>query len=102
MAKSEEEIRKEIEAHIRACGGNFSDWYVGISNDASQRLFDDDQHKVREKDDAWIYSTASSSAAARSIERYFLDHLGTSGGEGGGDETARMVYAYKKSPHTKP
>ena len=57
---------------------------------------------VDEKEDLWIYREAANSEIAREIEEYFIDVLGTDGGEGGGDEDARYVYAYRKNNHTSP
>jgi len=57
MAKSKQEIIDEIKTHIRERGGGYSAWYVGISKDAKDRLFNG--HSVKEKGDMWIYTTAS-------------------------------------------
>ena len=100
MAKSKQEIIDDIKSHMQERGGKYSDWYVGISKDARDRLFNG--HGVKEKKDVWIYSKASSSQTAREIEDYFVNTLGTDGGAGGGDETSDMVYAYKKARHTNP
>jgi len=100
MAKSEEDIKSDVKDYIRKCGGSYPNWYVGISKDAKHRLFD--EHGVDEQDDRWIYSRAYSSQAARNVESYFVNELGTDGGTGGGDEDADYVYAYKKSAHTNP
>jgi hypothetical protein len=93
-----EQIIREILEYIRKGGGAFSDWYVGISQDARTRLFSG--HSVNENGDHWIYRQASSSKAAREIEEYFLNRCHTSGGPGGGDDTTDMVYAYKMNAHT--
>jgi len=79
------------------CGGIYSEWYVGISENARSRLFQD--HSVDEKNDNWIFSRAMSSETARRIEQHFLS-LGTKGGPGGGDNNADFVYAYKINSHT--
>lgn len=100
MPKSKQEIIDDINAHIQRCGGNYSDWYVGISKDAKDRLFNG--HSVREKKDPWIYRSASSSQTAREVEDYFVNTRGTNGGGSGGDNTSDMVYAYKKAVHTNP
>ena len=100
MEKNKEEIIADINMHIKRCGGNYSDWYVGISKDARDRLFN--AHKVREKKDAWIYRKASSSQIARDIEDHFVRILCTDGEIGGGDDKTDMVYAYKKGAHTHP
>ena len=100
MEKSKKEIIDHINMHIKRCGGNYGNWYVGISKDARERLLIG--HNVSEKKDSWIYRKTSSSEIAREIEDYFVKMLGTDGGTGGGDDTTDMVYAYKKGTHTNP
>lgn len=98
MAKSKKTIISEIKEHMKKRGGNYSDWYVGIASDPRERLFT--EHNVDEKKDAWIYRKCDNSDIAREIEEYFVEILSTGGGAGGGDETTKYVYAYKKAPHT--
>jgi len=100
MEKSKNEIINDIKVHIKRCGGNYSNWYVGISKNARERLFV--YHKVSEKKDAWIFRKTGSSDIARDVEDYFINTFGTDGETGGGDDTSDMVYAYKKSAHTNP
>ena len=100
MAQSKQEIIDDIQEYMEKGGGDGSAWYVGISKDARDRLFNG--HKVKEEDDWWLYRTASSSQVAREIEDYFVDALDTDGAPGGGDETTDTVYAYKKAAHTDP
>jgi hypothetical protein len=83
MATSKETIKTEIKAYIQRNGGTYSDWYVGIVSDPRNRLFRD--HNVSENGGAWIYREAESSSAAREVEEYFVNLLGTNGGSGGGD-----------------
>jgi len=94
---SEEQIKREIKAHIAKSGVGYNAWYTGISKNPRDRLFDD--HGVREW---YIYRQAFSSNAARNVEDYFVNTLGTDGDVGGGDENADCVYAYKKTTHTNP
>ena len=98
MAKTKQEIISEIKFHIVQCGGNYSDWYVGIATDPKGRLFND--HAVDEKNGAWIYREAENSSSARDTEYYFVNTLKTDGGTGGGDYSSRYVYAYKKTSYT--
>ena len=98
MANTKESIKTDIKAHIQKCGGSYSDWYIGIASDPKQRLFND--HNVDEKNGAWIYQEAESSSAAREVEEYFVNTLGTDGGSGGGDYSTKHVYAYKKTSST--
>lgn len=99
MASSKEIIKSGIKTHIQKCGGAYSDWYVGIASDPKQRLFND--HNADEKNGAWIYREAEGSSAAREIEEYFINTLGTDGGSGGGDYSTKYIYAHKKTSHTK-
>jgi hypothetical protein len=99
MADTKQGIINAIKEHIQKEGGIDSSWYVGISKDARNRLFND--HNVSEKDAWWIFRQASSSQVAREVEDYFVNTLYTDGGTGGGDDSANMVYAYKKASGTK-
>jgi hypothetical protein len=86
--------------YIRKGGGTCSDWVIGISKEPRIRLFNG--HGVHERGDLWIYRTAQTYEAARDIESYFVNSLGTEGGIGEGGQDSHHVYAYKKSPHTAP
>ena len=99
MAKPKQEIIVDIKAHISDCGGSYSDWYVGITEDAKRRVFEG--HGIEKGKDPYIWRTAVSSKVAREIEKHFLD-LGCDGGTGGGDADAEIVYSYKKSSRTDP
>lgn len=99
MAKDKKEIISEFKIHIEKEGSGYGSWYVGISKDARDRL---NQHGVPEKNAWFIYRQAATSSVAREIEDYFVNSLGTDGGTGGGDETADMVYGYKKTVNTNP
>lgn len=100
LTQIQNQIIENILSHIRRCGGQYNEWYVGISRDAKSRLFND--HKVSQTLDAWIFETARTHSEAREIENYFINVIGTDGGPGGGNSTARMVYAYKKAYLTNP
>ena len=99
MANTKESIKVDIKAYIQNNGGAYSDWYVGIASDPKERLFTD--HNVSEKGGEWIHREAESSSAAREVEEYFINTLGTDGGSGGGDYSTKSVYAYKKTSTTK-
>lgn len=99
MSKTKEQIVEDIQGHKDDRGGAYKDWYVGISKDAKDRLFNG--HKVKGKVDAWIWHTAISSDVAREVEDHFQD-LGMDGDKGGGSDASNQVYAYKKKAHTDP
>ena len=71
MAKSKQEIISDIDAHIEDCGGAYSSWYVGITEDAERRVFQ--EHGVVKGKDTYIWRKASSSVVARDVEAHFLD-----------------------------
>ena len=99
MGAIEIQITQDIKNYIDRGGGYYSGWYVGIAADPRSRLFND--HAVQEQGDSWIFRTATTSEGARAVEQYLLG-LGIDGGPGGGDDSSRAVYAYKKSYHTSP
>ena len=99
MADTKVEIIETISTHIRNRGGKLKYWYVGVAEDAKERLFGG--HNVNKNTDRWIYRTDKSSKEARQVEKFFIK-LGTGGGPAGGDEEADKVYAYLKSDNTKP
>lgn len=99
MAKPEEVVKKEIKEYIDKVGGLYNSWYVGIAEDPRERLFE--EHNVDKDEDFWIYRECEDSDAARSVEDYFINVLGTDGETGGGDENTVYVYAYKKTPHSE-
>lgn len=97
MAKSKQEIVNDIANHLK--GIAYKNCYVGVTSDVESRLFSD--HNVSKENGYWIYRSASSDSVAREIEQHFLD-AGMDGATGGGDETSRIVYAYKKTSNTNP
>lgn len=98
MGNSYDEIIKRFDEHLGKSGKRYySEFYVGISQDAPKRLFE--QHHVDKDNSWWIYATAESHEIARKVEKHYLD-LGMRGGPGGGDESSKMVYCYVVTPTT--
>ncbi len=87
-----EEAINEIKKYISESGGEYPAWYVGITSDPNDRLFN--AHKVV-RNSFWIYCPCTDSEVARAVEEYFLGEEGSMGGPGGGDDNATYVYAYK-------
>ena len=100
MLRDKQEIIDDIKEYILKNKGDYNSWYVGVSSDARKSLFK--EHEVKEKGDRWIYKTAITSEIAREVERHLLIVLKIDGVVGSGEETAKMVYAYKKAMHTDP
>ena len=101
MIYSVQQIKYEVLAYIKEFGGDFHDWYVGISSDPKQTMFQ--KHSVHEDDDIWLYKQALTFTACRTIQKYFLEILKTDGEEViEGNEDTDCVYLYKKSERTTP
>lgn len=97
--KDAKTIVAEIVQYIKGCGGIFSEWYVGIASDPTQRLFTD--HNVNKGSGHWIYREAQNSDTARVIEEHIIETYKTKGDTGGGDNTTKYVYAYKITSSTR-
>lgn len=95
----EQQTAVAIDEHIKNRHPRYADWYIGIASVPEQRLFID--HNVDKDNDYWIYRNAGDQTAARNVELFFIEQLGTDGGPGGGDHTTKFVYAYKKTPSTR-
>ncbi len=93
------QVIKEIDEYIRTFNGGYSCWYIGITSDPHDRLFNN--HNVSKDTDDYIIRDCGSEVAARKVEKYFLNR-NYDGGTGGGDGSTRFAYAYKKNQHTRP
>lgn len=95
---TKEEIITAIKQHFGLTFfSDYSDYYVGITNDVDRRLFS--EHNVSEKTDFWIWRPADSKAVAQEVEEYFLA-LGMDGDTGGGTDESKIVYSYKITSST--
>jgi hypothetical protein len=98
--KPKHQIIAEMDDYIKTNGGIYSEWYCGITHDTDSRLFT--EHNVDEQNGIWVRKLAFNVQDARVVEAYFVRECGTDGGPGGGEETSKYVYAYKKTASTNP
>ncbi|MFZ8907360.1 MAG: hypothetical protein ACO293_02905 [Nitrosopumilaceae archaeon] len=91
-------VIKRIETYMSKFEGDYTDWYIGITKDLDERLFD--LHKV-EENGIWISFGADTEEVAKKVEEYFLDKK-TDGNPTPLEENARIVYVYKKNAKTTP
>lgn len=93
-------IIKEFDAHMKKSGCRYySDFYVGITNDAKRRLFD--EHHVDKDHQWWIFSAADNEDIARQVEQHYLKSgMRGSFGGGKGDGSGIYVYSYVVTPQT--
>lgn len=96
---TKQQLKQDITVYVANNGGNYRNWYAGITSDVDKRLFGD--HGVNQANGVWIHGPADSSDDARFIE-VDLHNLGCDGDTGGGDNTSRIVYCYQKNLHTYP
>ncbi|HTM67989.1 MAG TPA: hypothetical protein VL426_01700 [Candidatus Binatia bacterium] len=85
--------------HIDRCGGVYSDWYVGMTNDPERLLFD--YHLVDKRDGQYFYCRMSTYHEAR----FMIEHLSTvyrvHVGPVYGGADALYVYAFKMTTTTR-
>lgn len=95
MAFSVQQIKYDLLAYMKEFGGGFHEWYVGVTEDAEQTLFED--HGLDRNQDLWIYRPALTGRATETVLRYFIDILHTAGDSP--DQVspgATFAFAYKK------
>lgn len=93
MIYSVQQIKYDILAQIKAFGGRYEDWHIGICEHPRKTLFD--EHKVSESQDIWIYKQALTIQAAKTVRDFFLK-LNVNGRPDYKPTVANYVYAYKK------
>lgn len=92
------EIINEFEKHLSKSGRRYyNEFYVGVTNDPERRMFM--EHRVSKDKQWYICLTADTSNIAREVEKHYLD-LGMRGAAGGGDDSARYIYAYTIEQYT--
>ena len=94
MSNSKQIIIDEIKQYIQKGGGDYSDWYVGVGN-AEDMFY---VHKA--KGHAWMYKQVSSTNSAKKIRNYFVNILCMDGDVHDGNDSANIVYVYKKKALT--
>ena len=95
-AETKDAIVIGIVKHANQYGGWPHDWYVGITEHPTQRLYAD--HRVDEENNHPIFKQALSVADARAAEKELLSN-GCQGDTGGGANPDH-VYAYKIASNT--
>lgn len=95
MVESGQALVNRFQELIDEYGGDYGEFYVGITNDAERRL---GEHRV-DPDGIYTIGTARSSEVARSVEYHFHE-LGCVGSGGGGDDSSVEVYIYKITEDT--
>lgn len=95
-----DEIIKGFDEHLKKSGCRFySDIYIGMTNDAEKRLFDD--HHVAKDEQWWVYAMADNEEIAHQVKEHYLDK-GMRGPLSSEklDDNATIVYCYAITPKT--
>jgi len=99
MGKTAHQIFGGIKGYIDKQGEPYHAWYGGIASDLKTRLFI--HHNVSEANGKWVYDQCSTNQDARDVVAALLN-LGCDGGSGDEDQSSTYIYAYLKTPNTKP
>ena len=91
-------VIKRMETYMSKFEGDYPDWYVGVTKDLEDELFE--LHGV-EENGIWISFGADSEEVANKVQKYFLDKKCEGNPKLVEDDT-RIVYAYKKNSKTTP
>lgn len=99
------DIFQEICDYIKANGGDFRRWHVGLTAIDTRSIVA--RFHCIKKGDLWIDKMAVSAQEAATVLRRLKLKGAGSGVKmrktlGSGNSRARLVYAYKKEPHTNP
>ena len=98
MVLSVQQIKFEIMRYVREIGSDFSEWYIGISEDPGEALFV--MHKVDKHKDIWMYKQAVSVRACLTVRDYFLTIQNMSGSDIADEnitKSANYIYIFKKT-----
>ncbi|MBI5165785.1 MAG: hypothetical protein HY985_18015 [Magnetospirillum sp.] len=99
-AKTRSDIIGDIEDYIAKNGGNFAEWYVGVTGNPKHTLFT--RHALKPKGDAWISRLAKDEYEAHEVGEYFRTIRHTRGSAADPGASDIYVYGYKLKSHTKP
>jgi hypothetical protein len=75
----------------------WSNWYVGITENPSRRLYEEHRASISGS----TYVVVESERVARGVEKFLIETYGMGGNPGGGDNP-RFVYAFKMRTDTEP
>ena len=92
--KSKQEIYDAIVLYLFNNGGVFSDWFVGVTADPENRLFN--EHKVNKEKGLWIYRKASCLKDALIVKEALVTSQKINAVSSTTNRSSVYVYAYKK------
>ncbi len=96
----QKQIIDEIETYISQGGGEYQDWYVGMTDNPIDALTEASLfHKV--KNHRFMYIETISEQVAKAVADYFVNVLGTDGNlyDEGKVGACLAIYVYKKAVH---
>jgi hypothetical protein len=95
---SQQDAIQAFLTHADSCGGDYSDWYVGVAADPERTLFE--YHLVEPRGQYMYCRLASFSDAKEAAERCRLLY-GTKSGMPFGWQDAIYLYAYRMTTRTR-
>lgn len=93
MVFSVQQIKFEFLMYIKEFGGKAEEWRIGIANDATVALFND--NAVDAERDIWLWKPAMTPAAASSVYQYMTRQFHVPSVDGDGEGSC--VFLFKKT-----
>jgi len=100
VASDPKQIIEQIETYIREGGGEYEDWYVGLTDNPIEPVTE--TLLLRKVQGQWLtYIETTSSQIAQAVADYFVSLCGTDGNFNTKEITraCNSLYVYKKPPH---
>ncbi|MEM6260717.1 MAG: hypothetical protein AAGI37_20915 [Planctomycetota bacterium] len=100
---SVQQLKFQVIAHVKAYGGDFTRWYVGVADDPERALFE--KHGVDRERGVWVFRQAMSFRAVENAQTFFIRALGMQGEPYPADHPTDEVdclYAYLKDTGGMP
>jgi hypothetical protein len=100
VASDSKQIIEQIETYIREGGGEYKDWYVGMTDNPIEPV-DEALLLNKVQSHRFTYIETISSQVAKTVADYFVNLCGTDGNFSTKEisRASKSVYVYKKATH---
>jgi hypothetical protein len=97
MAYSVQQIKFELISYVKEFGADFTEWSIGVAEDAPKALFE--THNVDPVRDMWLWKPALTPAAAAMIRTWMVERQKASPADG---DDGPCVFLFKRAPDAQP
>lgn len=95
---SQQEAVQAVVDHVDRCGGDYTDWYVGVASEPERTLF---EYHLVEPRGQYMYCRLASFADAQEAAKRCQMQLGTKTGMSFGLRDAIFLYAYRMTNRSR-